>query len=198
MTRLKIEIAIVAVLLIALVTLGFLWKTERTERIRTKANQDALLTDVKRYKTADSLNVLEVGQLTLTNREFKQHNSNLLETVNKLNLKVRRLESASETGVVTTTPVKTVIKDSIVYRDNAPVVLKCIDFSDGWVSALGCAENGVFNGSIVSRDTLQQFADRIPRQFLFIKWGTKGFSQIVLSSNPHSKIAYHNVIMFKK
>jgi hypothetical protein len=198
LNRFKIELIVLFLLSIAIGFLYGAWKREKAEKIRFKKNQETLMSDVVRYKTSDSLNVLEVGQLTLTNREFKDHNSRLMETVDKLNLKVRRLERASETGTVTVTQVKTIIKDSIIYRDKQPVIIKCIDFDDGWVSASGCVENGLFDGKIISRDTLQQFAVNIPKRFIFIKFGSKGIKQTIVSSNPHTKIEYHKEIIFKK
>lgn len=198
MKRLLTEIIVALILIAAVGALYSLFKAERAEKLRFKKNQEVLMSDAQRWKTSDSLNVLQVGRLTLSNREFRNHNTSLMETVDKLKLKVRRLERASETGIVTNTVVKTIIKDSTVYRDKEPITLKCIDFDDGWLSANGCAENGMFNGTIVSRDTLQQFANRIPRKFLFLKYGTKGFSQIIVSSNPHTEISYHTEIIFKK
>lgn len=195
MKRLQIEIIVLVVLLIVIGVTGAMWKHERAEHIRTKSNQDVLMGEVKRWKTSDSLNVLEVGRLTLTNKEFKQTNMKLQETAKKLNLKIWRLENASETGIVTVTKVNTIIKDSIVYRDKEPVVLKCIDFNDGWLTASGCVENGEFNGLIINRDTLSQFADRIPKFWIF---GTKGIRQTIVSSNPHTEIIYHKEIIFKR
>lgn len=198
MKRLQIEIVVVVILCIGLSTLFYMWKSERKERIRTETNQNVLLQDVVRYKTSDSLNVMEVEKLTLTNREFKKYNADLMETVDKLNLKVRRLQNASSTGSVTTTDIQTIIKDSIIFMDKEKLIkdtLKCIDFSDGWVTASGCVQDGVFNGQIISRDTLQTFASRIPK-FWFM--GTKGVKLTVISSNPHTIIEYHKEIDLKK
>lgn len=198
MKRLQIEIAVVVLLLIIITSLWFMFKHQRAERIRLSDNQNTLLQDVVRFKTSDSLNVLQVGKLTLSNSEFKKYNADLMETVDELNLKVRRLQNASSTGTVTVTEVQTIIKDSTIYRDKEPIIIKCIDFSDGWVTATGCADNGVFNGQITSRDTLQTFADRVPRKFLFIKFGTKSIRQTIISKNPHTIIEYHKVIELKK
>lgn len=212
MKRLQIEISVVVIFLIIVTSLWVMYKHQREERIRTETNQNALLKDVVRYKTSDSLNVIEVEKLTLTTKEFKKHNADLMETVNKLNLKVRRLQNASSTGTVTTTNISGVVKDSIVYREvwtsldtvnqdevsrlvTVKDTLKCIEFSDGWVTAIGCAKNGLFEGQITSRDTLQTFASRIPK-FWFI--GTKGVKLTIVSSNPHTIIEYHKEIDFKK
>lgn len=198
MARLKMELIIGGILLIALISLFLMWKGERRERMRTETNQNALLQEVTRFKTKDSLNVLQNETLTLTNREFKKYNGELVETVKSLNLTVRRLQSASSTAVTTVTPVNAAIKDSIVYRDRDRLIkdtLKCIDFSDGWVSAEGCVDYGKFSGTIISRDTIQTFADRIPR---FLWFGTKAIRQTIVAKNPHSIIEYNKVINLKR
>lgn len=198
MNRLFTEIGAAAVVCVILFIGWKMYTKERNERIRFEKNQDSLLSEVVRYKTADSLNVLSTEALMLSNREFKKYNSELLDMVNNLDIKVKRLERASASATTTTTDVRTVIKDSLIYRDNVLVdTLKCVDFNDGWVSVEGCVKDGVFDGLIVSRDTLQQFVVRVPKKFLFFRWGTKSIKQEIVSTNPHTVIDYHKVIEFK-
>ena len=51
---------------------------------------------------------------------------------------------------------------------------------------------------VVSVDTLQQIVHRVPRRFLFIRWGTKAIRQEVVSSNPHTNIVYTEYIELKR
>jgi len=199
MGRLKLELIIGGILLAIVIALGLMWKHERSERIRTKTNQNALLQDVARFKTQDSLNVLQNETLTLTNREFKKYNADLIETIDKLNLKVRRLQNASSTAITTTTDISgAIVRDSIIYRDKDKLIrdtIKCIDFSDGWVTAIGCVDDGELNGTIISRDTIETFADRIPK---FLWFGTKAIRQTIVCKNPHSVIEYNKVINLRR
>ena len=39
-------------------------------------------------------------------------------------------------------------------------------------------------------DTIKQIVHRVPKKFLFIKYGTKGIKQEVVSKNPHTKIVF--------
>ena len=61
----------------------------------------------------------------------------------------------------------------------------------------GVLDGDTFSAKIESVDTLQQVVHRIPKKFLFIKWGTKAIRQEVVSSNPHSKIVYTEYIELK-
>ena len=196
--RTKGEIIIAALLIVSVVALNMMWKKERKERIRTESNQTALLQTVERFRTKDGLNAVSIQKLTLKNSEFKKYNQDLAETVKSLNIKVKRLQSVSETVTKTVTKVNTVIKDSIIYRDNTIVdTLRCIEFSDGWVSANGCVLDGVLHGEIVSKDTLIQAVHRVPRKFLFFRWGAKAIRQEVVSKNPHTQIEYSKYIEFE-
>ena len=48
-----------------------------------------------------------------------------------------------------------------------------------------------------SVDTLHQVIHRVPRKFLFFRFGTKGIRQEVWSSNPHTRLVYSEYIELK-
>ena len=86
----------------------------RTDRNRLSDNQRTLLADIKFYRTKDSLNVASVERLVLTNREFRKYAGELEKTVEELNLKVKHLQSVSQSATETKYLVQTEIRDSIV------------------------------------------------------------------------------------
>ena len=45
---------------------------------------------------------------------------------------------------------------------------------------------------------LRQVVHRIPRRFLFIRWGTKALRQEIVSSNPHTRIVYSDYVKFER
>lgn len=186
------------ILILMVIALFSLYKKERVERKRFETNQEVLLKDVRYYKSKDSLNAASVGKMTVAIKELKESNMGLENTVSDLNLKLRRVESISQTGTETKYEVKTIIKDSLVYIEGKPVTLKCVDFKNDWLTVTGCENNGVFDGFIESRDTLIHIAHRVPRKFLFIKYGTKGINLDVVSKNPYTKISYLKYIELKK
>ena len=196
----KTKIALIAVLIIISAAFSYFYSNTRAEMKRAKANTEALLTEVTRYRTTDSLNVLAIKKLELTTREFRQHNSDLMQTIDKLNLKLRNLQSTSTTATRTITKIETEVKDSIVFRDREkviPQIIECLDYADNYFTVSGCIENQTFSGIVESRDTIQQFITREPRRFLFIPFGTKAIWQHVVSSNPNSYITYSQYIEIK-
>jgi len=194
----KLKNYALAITVIAVAVLAFLYSSEHKEKVRFKANQRSLLSEVKIYKSKDSLNVASVKKLTLSNKEFKESNIGLVETVESLNLKVRRLQSASQTATNTAYDVKIQIKDSLIYLSGRTDTIKCIKHLDKWLTIVGCVQNKQFSGIIESRDTIEQFVHRVPRKFLFFRYGTKAIRQEVISKNPYTKIVYTKYIELKK
>jgi len=189
---------IMAIMLISILSLAFMLNSTIKEKNRLNDNQTTLLTDVKFYKTKDSLSAAGVDRLTLKNSEFEKYNSDLVKEVENLNIKVRRLQSVSETGIKTEYKIKTVVKDSLVYRDGKPLTVQCINQHDKWMSLDGCIINKFFEGKMASIDSIDQFVHRVPRKFLFIKYGTKAIRQEVVSKNPNSTIYYSKYIELKR
>lgn len=186
-------------LLVAVIVLSGRVRTLKREKIRLEANQETLLSDVRYYRTSDSLNAAGVNRLTLTCREFRRHAEELTGTVESLKLKVKRLQAVSGTGSETQYDIKTAVRDSLVVRDSLIVdTLKCVSYADAWLTFNGCTVGKEFRAEIESRDSLITVVHRIPRKFWFIRWGTKAVRQDVISRNPHSRITYTKYIELKR
>lgn len=170
----------------------------RTDRNRLSDNQRTLLTDIEFYRTKDSLSVASVERLTLTNREFRKYAGELEKTVDELNLKLKRLQSASQSATETEYLIKTEIRDSIIILPGRIDTLSCINYRDPYFTFSGSITGKQFSGLIQSRDTIIQMIHRVPRRFWFIRWGTKAIRQEVISRNPYSRITYTEYIELKK
>ena len=169
----------------------------RSERDRYKANQTALLADVEHYKTESGKNAASVQKLTLTNKELEQNYSDLAETAKDLQIKVKRLQSVSNTSTETRVEIKTEVRDSIVYIKGEPIKTLAFDWRDPWTDIEGIIHNDSANLNIQSTDTIVQFVHRVPHKFLFFKWGCKAIKQDIVSKNPHTNIVYTEYIELK-
>lgn len=161
----------------------------KKERDRLENNQTALLSDVEYYKTESGKNAASVQKLELTKSELEKHCIDLTQTVKDLGIKVKRLQSASTTVTKTEVEIQTVVHDSIVYRDR-PVILKTINWKDPWIKLDGILDGEDFSAKIQSIDTLNHIAHRVPKKFLFFRFGTKAVRLEVVNKNPHSQIVY--------
>lgn len=193
----KISFIIICSLSIMLFASIMETKKERAEKERFKANQTALLSQVKHWTTESGKNAAEVLKLTLTAKELKATNERLAKTAEDLKIKLNRAQSASTTGTQTEVHVVTQVRDSIVYRDSITAPVKYFSWRDPWVNVSGIMERDSVDMNVTSVDTLTTIVHKIPHKFWFIKWGCKAVKQTVVSSNPHTKITYNEYIEVK-
>lgn len=204
----KYVIIAFAVLLAATAFLSYRVRTLQSERDRLQNNQTALLDDVAYYKTESGKYAASVQSLELSKSELQEHCNELVKTVEDLNIKIKRIQSVSQTATKTEVPIKTEVRDSIVYRNPdslsvdpaRPIIdtLKRITFKDPWVELDGTINKNIFTGKIQTVDTLIQVIHRVPHQWWFFKWGTKAIKQEIRSSNPYTKIVYTEYIELKR
>lgn len=192
----KILLYVNVALILTVSVLSYWLNNVREEKKRLADNQEALLSDVDYYKTESGKSAASVLKLELSKSELENHCQDLTKTIDDLNIKIGRIQSVSTTVTKTEVEIQAVVRDSIVYRD-LPVNLKVVKWRDPWVTLNGVLDGETFSAKIESVDTLSQVVHRIPKKFLFIKWGTKAIRQEVVSSNPHSKIVYTEYIELK-
>lgn len=193
--KILIYALITAIAALVVVSIGL--RNAMQEKDRYKANQAALLSDVEYYKTENDKNVAAVDKLTLTVDELRRSYSDVCRTADDLNIKLKRIQSASTTSTQTDVKIVTVVKDSVVYRDGMLDSLLIFKWRDPWVDISGEIRRDSVDIGIHSTDTLVQIVHRVPHKFWFIKWGTKAIRQEVVSTNPHTKIIYTDYIELK-
>lgn len=173
-----------------------LYKDVRADRTRLQSNQRALLSDIDHYKFRDSLNAASIQVLTLRTTEFEKHFSDLNAIIKELGVKLKRVELLSQTAIESRYEIRAPVRDTIFIVANTPepVIAQTLNYHDSHISLEGLIINSRFRGAIKTTDTLTQIVHRIPKKFLFFKWGTKELRQEILSSNPYSNIIYNQTI----
>lgn len=180
----------------------------RGEAERTKENQDILLHNgrVEIGRTQSGRPRASVPAITLKTSDLKRSPDSLL-AVNRKELKIKnsRIMAAATTSTTTKVDVKVAIRPvphdtcsrslSGLYR---PPDVSQVSWSDPWITLRGDIEGDSMQVHIESRDTLQMVVHRVPKKFLFFRYGTKGVRMEVVSQNPHSRLSYPRIIMFKK
>lgn len=190
-------LTVIGVLVLFLIASVVALRKARAEKERLEANQTALLSQVEYWTTKNGKSAADVRKLTLTVDELKQYNATLKKTADDLGIKLKRVQSASTTGVRTEVKFITQVRDSIVYRDSIIVPVKAFTWRDPWTDVQGVIERDSVDLSVQSVDTLTTIVHKIPHKFWFIKWGCKAIKQTVVSSNPHTKINYTEYIEVK-
>lgn len=180
----------------------------RGEAERTKENQDVLLHNgrVEIGRTQSGRPRTSVSAITLKTSDLKRNPDSLL-AVNRKELKIKnsRIMAAATTSTTTKVDVKAAIQAvphdtcsllSGPYRP--PDVSQTVSWSDPWITLRGEIGGDSIQMHIESRDTLQMIVHRVPKKFLFFRYGTKGVRMEVVGQNPHSQLSYPKVIMFRK
>lgn len=187
-------------LAMALLALGNLYDEARKEKTRLAANQEALMADVTFYKTSAGDNAAKVKRIELTKNEFEKQCAELTQEVERLGIKTKRLQSVISTNTKTEATIKTVVRDSIVFRDRErpPDTLRCFDYADLYLTLNGCINKDTAIVNYQNVDSLIHVVHRVPKKFLFFKWGCKAIEMEVVSKNPNTKLTYSRFIEFKK
>lgn len=193
----KAIVITIATLLTALIASVIGLRRERAEKERFKANQTALLSQVDYWTTENEKSAADVLKLSLTVNELQSSNDQLKRTADELNIKLKRIQSASTTATETEVKVITQVRDSIIYRDSVIVPVKAFVWRDAWTDINGVIGKDSVDLSVSSVDTLTTIVHKIPHKFWFIKWGCKAIKQTVVSANPHTKITYNEYIEVK-
>ena len=177
----------------------------------TGENQDVLLHNgkVEIGQTQTGKPMASVSAISLKPSSLKRIPDSLLAATSKdLKIKPRRMVAAIRTSSLATADIHAAITTDSIYDEadkDSNVLLSChsrspqqVSWSDPWMSLRGTIRGDSFTARIESRDTLQMIIHRVPKRFLFFRYGTKGVRMDVVSQNPHTRLSYPKVILFAK
>ncbi len=156
-----------------------------------KQNEKTLLGTIERYRTKDSLNVVSLSNLQLSLDTYKKYRKEDYELIQRLKIDKKSLQSITTAQVQTTTELQFTVIDTIVYVDSVQIdTLRCVDYTDDWLTVNGCISNATneFKGVVENRDSLLYIEHIIQRRFLFFRFGVKEKRQEIVSKNPNTMI----------
>lgn len=160
---------------------------------RLELNQEALYSELEVVENKFGQEVARVQALELSKNEFEKLYQAETAKVKALNLKVKRLETYTQTVIHTTdtvfiTVAPPIIKDSVTIRK--------FEYNDEWASISGslnikgdlASSPATVDIAYQTRDTLDVMLYRVPKKCWFIRWGTKRFDCYIQSQNPNSEV----------
>ena len=193
--NIAIVVCVVAFLIgVAWLAKGF--KQAREDVARLQGNQVVLLSEIDRYKVADSLSAVQTTALRLTLNEYMSLYSSECEQVRRLKSDIKGLQSVVNTQTETINELKAAVKPVVVVHDTIMAVidtLQCFNYSDKWIDVDGCIEDDSVSLSVTSRDELLAVESLQRKRFLGIplpiSWfGYRSRTVDVVSSNPNTVI----------
>lgn len=190
-------LAIYAIVATAVIVVGAKYLLK--ENARLENNNYALIESVKTYRTKADESAASVQVLRLKVGEYEELRAADAERIRKLKIKLNRLESASKSVTKTAVDITVPLRDTVILRDTLRLhdTVRLFRWRDSWVTVDGVIDNDSVSCSVSSVDTLHQIIHRIPRRFLFFRYGTKAIRQEIVSSNPHTEVVYSEVVSFR-
>jgi hypothetical protein len=155
-----------------------------------RANVSTLIDSVKIYRHQLGYSVAEVGRLRISADDNNALTEALRRELNEIDLQLKRAQAVAHVGSESNYNITTTLKDSV----NG----KTFDYSDRWIDLSGNLKGDSISIFAKTRDSILMVVHRVPRKFLFFKFGTKAVKMTVVSKNPNSIIKYTNFIEFTK
>ena len=202
--RLQVITAVLMVVFAGLALVAFrAYSDMKADRDRLKENQNLLLhngtVEIKQTNTGSSQ--ASVPALTLRPSEFRRSGDTLLRTAKAAGIKTSRISEAATASTTTSVEFKTRIFQTIVHDTVRDTVARSLttflpsrqlqlSWNDPWVSLSGTITDSMFHGSITAVDTLDIIVHRVPKRFLFFRFGCKQVRMDIISRNPHTRLTY--------
>ena len=181
-----------------LIACGSLLYRSHIEVARLRNNNEALTSKIKLYKNRLGESSASVAALQLQLDEYRELHARDTKQIRALRLSLKRVESVATTATHSEVEMSAPLRDTVIIKRFAADTLSLFSWSDKWVAIEGVVQKGSVTCAVQSVDTIRQVVHRVPRRFLFFRYGTKGIRQEVTSSNPHSTIIYTEYIELPK
>ena len=182
---------------------------------RLRSNIAALDEGITYYRTRLDASAASVARMQLTISELRRERRHDTEQIRSLGLRLKRVESyataATVTSVALTLPITSDTAAIMPQSQHDSTLLgrqrqdvqdmhdvresqRRFTYTTPWLHIAGVLRGDTLNLDYQMVDTLRQVVHRVPRRFLFFRFGTKGIRQEVWSSNPHTRLVYSEYI----
>jgi len=180
-------------------------KAKKAEIDRKTSNIEILNSNFKSYKaayiikdkdgkgkdTTIMLSAAKVGSLTYTIDEFKRYNTESVETIKSMGLKLKNVLSVANVSTNTSQNITT----PTIKTDSST----CFSYKDSFIQVAGCVYKDKTILYYAGQDFLTIVPSVIPKhKFLWITWGIKGVQLDVISKNPNTTFTYEKYVEIKR
>ena len=184
----------VTILVVVVTVLSYLLDKERKESKRVSDNQTALITGLEYRRTKDSREIASAYVMKLDRDEYKRLYKQRGDTIKDMGYKLSRVKSEQEIKTETNHQIKVPIKDHTLPNN---LITPCFNYSSPFLDVTGCVIDSTLHAEIRMRADLQIIAHRVPKQWWFIKWGTKAVKVDVISKDKNCSITHNRYIELK-
>lgn len=177
-----------------------------SENERLRQNIVAAREHIHTYRTAADKAAASVQVLRLRCGEYEEMHRKDVARIEAMGIKLRRVEAAATSATSMQMTLRTPLRDTLLLRDTVVLrdtlrlrdTVRLFRWQDAWVTIDGKICRDSVECRVQSVDTLYQTVHRVPRRFLFFRYGTKALRQEIVSQNPHTKIVYTEYIEIER
>ena len=168
-------------------------KNLKQDRDRYQGNYRSLETGMVEIQTRDSLKGIRIQELELNRQELKDYYEGELErTLKNMDIRLRKMESFTNTAIETTNNINTVFKDTLV---SDTVRIEKLSYRSRWFDIDITKSGSEALIKAVSRDSLIQVVHWYREGPWLTRWTRrKEYQQDIVSANPDSRITYAKYI----
>lgn len=193
----KLKTILIIILFVILATAFLQIDTLYKENKLLKINQETLLSDIEQYKIADSLNVVRIGELSLSLDEYKKYRAEDAALIKKL--KADKLAAISNVKIETKIEKVPVAIHDTVYKQ---ISLRAFDYKSKWTDINGIIMPDSVLLNIANREELIITESFQKKKLWFIKlpawlFGYKSKKIDIISKNPNTEVTGAEFIIIK-
>jgi hypothetical protein len=178
----------------AIASFKMYWK-ERQEVQRVTSNYSAAMKGFYYYKTKSGKEASRGEILHLKYSEIKNYYPEIVRAIDDLKIKIKRVESVTQTHTVLEKQFVTVLKDSIVFDT---LHVQSFSYTDGWNHITGHLRADTISIKLLSSDSLIQTVHRGKREKPWRIFSPRPLEQTISNTNPAVKIKYSRHIKISK
>ncbi|PTL32413.1 histidine kinase [Prevotella sp. oral taxon 376] len=176
----------------------------KADRDRLRENQNLLLHNgvVEITQTNAGRSHASTPAITLRPEEFRKSGDTLAKVSRQVDIKPSRISGAATAATSTRADIEAPLTsvqadeltsepvDSQATRPPVHPSTRCFSWHDPWLSLSGCVSDSVFRGTVSATDTLDIIVHRVPKRFLFFRFGCREVRMDIISRNPHTRLTY--------
>lgn len=188
----KIKILGVIIVMLSVLTLGLSNRNLRQENAIATSNVEqlsVLLDEAEStFKVNDSISAKKIIALKLDVKQME--NSTLIDKglINDLHIKIKHISSYGHTETITTYNDTILLRDTVILLDSIPMAFRTFKETTEWHTIDGIIlPNRVIIKSS-NKEKLEYIEHWTKKKFLFIPYGKRRDSQIIISKNPKTEI----------
>lgn len=172
----------------------------KAERDKYNNNAKSLLEQVDTLRNDSTMKAIQIRTLKLSLDEYKQYRSADAAVIKSLKIKLKNVQSVSNTGITVEVPIESPVQHDTVYLKNSTTVpIETIRYENEHIHFNGIIKNDSLKANFSVPITLTQIVHKVPKhKFLWWSWGCKGIKQIITCDNPYVNINYAEYIEIQK